>query len=127
MPQRLCRPQILRIDREYSDSRTRSPLKRRSLARSDRCGAELAVRWLTLLCARWTSKIGALFMGTIAGSCNHTFVADSFEKRDDFCIALKFSDELWIFFLKLDPYSHSLQGYELDHRRLRRCHPRDSG
>ena len=26
-------------------------------------------------------------------SCNHTFGADSFEKRDDFCIARKFSDE----------------------------------
>ena len=29
------------------------------------------------------------------GSCNHTFVADSFEKRDDFCIARKFSDEFF--------------------------------
>src|SRR5882724_830552 len=29
-------------------------------------------------------------------SCNHTSVADSFEKRDDFCIARKFSDEFFL-------------------------------
>jgi hypothetical protein len=27
--------------------------------------------------------------------CNHTFVADSFEKRDDFCIARKLADEFF--------------------------------
>jgi len=51
-----------------------------------------------------------------ARSCNHTFVADSFEKRDDFCIAQKFSDE-FLHLLGLtdilsrtpDPDSHPFQ------------------
>ncbi len=37
--------------------------------------------------------LSSLWSNCRARPCNHTFVADSFEKRDDFCIARKLSDE----------------------------------
>ena len=42
---------------------------------------------------RSTENISAVIIGP--SFCNHTFVADSFEKRDDFCIAPKLADEFF--------------------------------